>query len=66
MIGAAAYKGRFYRLLRLGLFTPPAGGRRVYRAKLAFADGSREFWVDRAALTLVVIEGEAHDGRRTA
>lgn len=45
----AEYKGRRYRLLWVG-DTARAGK----RAKLAFLDGSREFWADGRAITPLI------------
>lgn len=54
----ATYKGRTYTLLFLG---DTKFGR---RAKLAFRDGSKEFWVPAAAVTVSATAPAARDRNR--
>lgn len=50
VIGEAVYKNRKYAVLYIGEFN--LDGQQRKRVKLAFTDLSKEFWVDRSAITL--------------
>ncbi len=53
IIGTASYKGRTYNLLYIG---DTKFGR---RARLAFSDGSKDFWVDASLVSNISKVGKA-------